>query len=247
MIHYRRLRDLKRAMNNIVADDMLIVTLFESIPELQEFTFIRNQEYDDNNYYDDIRLTSVNGHAYEHDGYSDDDEYTRRQEPSNLPKISTRKTYWIEDVVELVADNYDYDETERVFRREEFKREDYSAAVGGTGKNKASDKHKIAERRYFVAHLAGATLPDSFFLKNDLKYALYYALDHGRFKKETEFKLFARKGELHNALEYARHVIKGRLPAEVENCFMLEADEQDRSELQQYIDEFVQASFARAS
>lgn len=242
MIRYRKLRDLKTAMTNLVCDDMLVVTLFEDIPELQEFTFIRNQEYDDNNYYDNTRLTSVNGHShpFEDDDYGDEVgtvEYAR--EPSNLPKIPENKIRWIADAVAFVAEKYDYCEDEHTFKREDFKRENYSAADGGTGKIKGLDKCKIAERTYFVAHLAGKKLPDSFFLKNDLKYALYYGLDHGRFKPETESKLFARRGELHRALDYARHVIKGRLPADVENFFILDANEDDADELKEYVGEFV--------
>jgi len=251
MIRYRKLRDLKTAMNNLVLDDMLVVTLFEDLPELQEFTFERNQEYDDNNYYDNTRVTSVNGHSYGYEGYEDgDSEYcsSPSREPSNLPSIAESKVHWIEDVVEFVAEKYDRQEEDYTFRREDFRREDYNVHDGGTSKKKGHiTRENTAERKYFIAHLAGKKLPDSFFLKNNLKYALYHALEHGRFKKETEYGIFARRGELHNALDYARHVIKGRLPEEVENFFILDASEEDKAELQQYVEEFMNTSVARAS
>lgn len=239
MIHYRKLRDLKTAMNNLVLDDMLVVTLFEEIPELQEFTFIRNQEYDDNNYYDNTRITSVNGHSWGYEGYEEEGREDHR-EPSNLPKIAEGKVHWIDDVVGFVAEKYDRQEEDYTFRRDEFKREDYSVHDGGTSRKKGHvTREHTAERKYFIAHLAGKKLPDSFFLKNNLKYALYHALEHGRFKKETEYGLFARRGELHNALDYARYVIKGRLPEEVENFFILDTDEDDRPSLQDYMREFM--------
>jgi hypothetical protein len=237
-------------MENLVVDDILVVTIFESIPELQEFTFIRNQEYDDNNYYDNTRLTSVNGHSYGYEGYEDEDtEYCESpsREPSVLPQVPESKVSWIEDVVSLVAEKYDYGEDDITFKREDFKRENYVIHDGGTSKKKGHvSKERFADRKYFIAHLAGKKLPDSFFLNINLKYALYYALDHGRFKKETEFSLFARRGEMQNALEYAR-IIKCRLPEEVENFFILDASEDDQSELQDYVREFMQSSAAKAS
>jgi hypothetical protein len=248
MIRYRKLRDLKSTMENIVVDDILVVTLFEGIPELQEFTFIRNQEYDDNNYYDNTRVASVNGHSYGYEGYEEDAECSEScRDPSTLPQIPENKVSWVEDVVGLVADKYDYGEEDITFKREDFKRENYVIHDGGTSKKKGHvSKERFAERKYFIAHLAGKKLPDSFFLKIDLKYALYYALDHGRFKSETEFRLFARRGEMENALEYAR-IIKCRLPEEVENFFILDASEDDQSKLQDYVREFMQASAAKAS
>jgi len=245
MIRYRKLRDLKTAMSNLVLDDMLVVTLFEDIPELQEFTFIRNQEYDDNNYYDNTRLTSVNGHIWDYDDYSKDEP----DEKSSLPMIPASKVSWIQDAVDFVADKYDQSGDEYTFMREGFKREDYNVHDGGTSNKKGYvTREHTAERKYFIAHLSGKKLPDSFFLKNDIKYALYYALDHGRFDRKTEFSLFARRGELHNALDYARHVIKGRLPDEVENFFILDADEEDRPSLQEYMREFMGSESAvRAS
>lgn len=247
MIHYRKLRDLKIAMGNLVLDDMLVVTLFEDIPELQEFTFLRNQEYDDNNYYDNTRVTSVNGHVWDYDNYSNLGEgilsefgIDEENKKSELPLIPESKVHWIEDVVGFVAEKYDRHQEDYTFRRDEFKREHYNVHDGGTSKkNGHVDSKQIAERKYFLAYLSGNKLPDSFFLKNDIKYALYYALDHGRFGRETEYKLFAKKGELHNALEYARHIIKGRLPEDVENFFVLDADEDERPSLQDYMREFM--------
>ena len=234
MIHYQKLRDLKHAMKNVARNEDLLVELFRGMPELQCFGIVKCQEYDDNNYYDSTRLTSVNGHSYGYEGYEDEDEdycVSPSLEPSNLPKVSEKKIHWIEDAVCWIEDELERDE-EEVF----FKREDYSS-----GLNTRDVLLRDDERRYFAAYMAGKKLPDSFFVKIDPKYAVYHALDHGRFKPEMEFKIFAKHGEMRKAVEYARHVIKGRLPEAVENFYFLDPAEEDKQHLQEYIAEFCSA------
>ena len=223
MIRYRKLRDLKAAMRHVVDRDDLIVELFRSMPELQCFGFTKSQEYDDNNYYDHTRLTSINGHLYSN-GYEDEEGFPENHEVSNLPKIADHKVHWIEDLVDWIEDVYERDDEELVFKREHYE----------TSKPRRLDR----EQRYFSAYLTKKKLPDSFFVKSDPKYALYHALDHGRFKPEVEYKIFAKHGEMENALEYARHIIKGRLPEAVENFYFLDCSDEDKECFQEYLAEF---------
>lgn len=105
-------------------------------------------------------------------------------------------------------------------------------------------RRMTSDQKYFAAALAGKKLHDSFFLKvsdreRAATLAIYHALDHGRFKTGTEFKLFARRGLLAKGILYARYVIKGRLPEEVENFFILDSNECEKDCLRAYIAEFV--------
>lgn len=224
MIRYRKLRDLKSWSENLVSNSSLVSILFQEIPELQEFTFVKNQEYDDNNYYDNIGVTSVNGHLWDGDDYEED---------SSLPKIDREKVQWIEDVVSYISENYASGDDDLTIRREDY--------ISDGLREEDAVAHK-----YFLAHLSGLKLPESFFLKAiskkpivaaGLKWAVYHSLDHGRFSPETEFKLFARHDGMYWALEYAR-AVKGRLPDDVENFFLLNAGEDDKEALQEYILEF---------
>jgi hypothetical protein len=74
MNHFRKIRDIRKASRRLVENSDLLVALFKDIPELQNFTFSVSQEYDDNNYFDSVRLVEINGHAYDFDGYDDDSE-----------------------------------------------------------------------------------------------------------------------------------------------------------------------------
>lgn len=217
MIQLEKLRDLKRASQGVISADETVAKLFENLPELKHFKFCKFQEYDDNNYFDNIRTTEINGHSLGYYGYDEEGE----EGHSDLPKI--QEIHLVETVVDMIAENYDRtDETEIV-------REDYE------GFQKSADSPDMT---YLASYLSGSTLAKSFFIKNDPKWAVYYALDHGRFDERAEFKIFARKEEMHMAFEYAKHVIKGRLPSSVENFFILDCDEYDRVFLEQYL-EFV--------
>lgn len=217
MLRYQKLRAMKNSMNRLVDGDDLVALLFEEMPELQYFTFVKNQEYDDNNYFDNIQVTGINGHSYGWEGYEEDEE--EGEEESSLPKVEGRM---VEDLLGHISDNYDFGENEI-----EIKREDY---VGRKKKTKLETMQK-----YFIAHLAGKKLPEKFFY-DEPELALYHSLDHGRFSKEAEFRIFAAKGRMHYALEYSK-VIGGRLSEEVENFYVLDADDEDKEYLREYIEQ----------
>lgn len=220
---FQKMRDFRSASSRFVASEELLAALFSDLPELQHFKFVKTQEYDDNNYFDDIRLVEVNGHRYGYDGYEDDEDDEDGMEKSDLPRIP--EVGLVDSLVGHIAEDYDFSENEVEIRREDYK------VVG------KRDKYGMAEIRYWGAYMSGGKLPKSFFVKNDAKWAVYYAMDHGRFDRETEFKVFARKGRMFEALNYAEAV--GRLSQEVENFFILDAGEGDSGVLKTYLEKFV--------
>jgi hypothetical protein len=215
MNHFRKIRDIRKASKRLVENSDLLVALFKDIPELQNFKFSVSQEYDDNNYFDSVRLVEINGHAYDFDGYDDDSE------ESELPRVE--QTDLIKNALGLIADNYDNSAGEV-----EIKREDYEA-----GKEPLFPEERI----YLGSYLSGSEIPVSFFVDNNPKWAVYYAMDHGRFPEDDEFDIFARNGWMDEALCYAEVV--GRLVPELENFYILNASEEDSECLKKYLEKFV--------
>lgn len=217
---FQKIRDLRDAAARFVTNNELLAALFAELPELKSFRFVKTQEYDDNNYFSDVRLVEVNGHAYGYEGYEEGEE-------SDLPRIENVDL--VGYAVRHVSMDYDFSDQEIEVSREDY--EELSRFLPGSP--------LLAERRYWGAYLSGGKLPDSFFVKNDPKWAVYYAMDHGRFDKNTEFKVFAKKGGMIHALQYAGVV--GRLSQEVENFFLLDAHEDDSASLQEYLERFVRS------
>jgi hypothetical protein len=137
----------------------------------------------------------------------------------------------IKNAVGLIADNYDNSAGEV-----EIKREDYEQAVN---LRRAHDEPPLfpAERIYLASYLSGSEIPVCFFVDNDPKWAVYYAMDHGRFSQDDEFRIFARNGWMDEALHYAESV--GRLVPELENFYILNASEEDSVCLKKYLEKFV--------
>jgi hypothetical protein len=223
MNDFQKIRDLRSAARRIVTNEELLVALFKDLPELKHFKFVKTQEYDDNNYFDDIRLVEVNGHRYGYEGYEDDDD----NEKSDLPRIES--VGMVDSAVDIISEDYDFSSDEIKVVREDY--ESLSASK--------LDRYDTAERRYWGSYLSGKTLPNSFFVRNNPKWAVYYAMDHGRFDKNAEFKIFAKQGRMLEALQYAEAV--GRLSQEVENFFILDADEGDSGFLKTYLEKFVRS------
>lgn len=220
---YQRMRDLQRTMQRLVGRDSLIRALFEEIPELQRFTWVKTQEYDDNNYFDDIRVKSINGHPVGWDGYEDEDEGDLWREGSTLPRIP--QIHMVNDLVNAIADDYEFRDNEI-----EMSREDY---VGTEDLPVGKDEGDKME--YFLAQLGGVRLPDGFFVGKDPGLAVYHAIDHGRIGNEAD--VFAVRGCMSSVLDYAR-VVGGRIAPEVENFYVLDNHEHDRESLKTYLEEF---------
>jgi hypothetical protein len=223
MLRFNKLYDIKRTLENVVSNDDLIRAVFEDIPELQEISFGVTNEYDDNNYSDYVRLTAVNGWVIDYeDEYEDGDEQT-----SDMPKIEDmNKVGTIRDLVEMVGKEFGYNEDHKI---------DRAYAMRHKNVKKKAEK---AEMKYIMSHLMGKRLPENFFVRADPKWALYHALDHGRFKPETEFKIFAREGYMCDALRYAEEILKGPLDEKIENFFILNSqpDSRDYENLKKYLE-----------
>jgi len=211
MNNFRKLRDIRKASRRLLENTELLVALFKDVPELQSFKFSMSQEYDDNNYFNSVSLVEINGHAYNYDGYE-----------GELPKVE--QTDLINNAVGLIAANYDNSAGEV-----EIRREDYEQA--------SKEPLYPAERIYLGSYLSGSEIPVSFFVENDPKWAVYYAMDHGRFPEDDEFRIFARNGWMDEALCYAESV--GRLVPELENFYILNASEEDSECLKKYLEKFV--------
>ena len=222
MLHFNKLYDIRRILENVVSGDDLIRAVFEDAPELQEFTWSVTNEYDDNNYSDYVRLTAVNGWRLDYD-----DVYEEEQD-SDLPKIEDMNIVGtIRDLVEIVGKEFGYNEDHKIDRAYAMRHKN--------AKKKRSDR---AEVKYIMSHLMGKKLPENFFVRADPKWALYHALEHGRFKPETEFKIFARDGHMFDARRYAQEIVKGPLDEKIENFFILNSqpDTPDYEDLKKYLE-----------
>ena len=222
MLHFNKMYDIRRTLENFVSNDDLIRAVFDDVPELQEISFSVTNEYDDNNYSDYVRLTALNGWRLDYD-----DTYEEEQD-SDLPKIEDMNVVGnIRDLIEIVGKDFGYNEDQTIDRAYAMRHK--------RGPKKRSDK---AEAKYIMSHLMGKKLPENFFVRTTPKWALYHALEHGRFKPETEFKIFAREGYMLNALRYAQEILKGPLDEKIENFFILgsQPDSQDYEQLKKYLE-----------
>lgn len=218
MIRLKRMLHLRDAARHFVKEEELVGELFRSLPELESFSFIKVSEYDDNNYYDNSSVLSVNSCAAEENGF--------RLPGQSFPSSSCLEH--IEQVVQVISKNFGYDDEVLVTRTGM-----YSPWIDGT---MVSDPRP--DLIYFSSMLSGSRLPDYFFFDNDPIYALYHAEDHGRFAPETEFRIFARPDCVYFAHMYAKYIIKGRLPSQIENFYILRDEPSEREELKKYL-EFV--------
>jgi len=246
MLRSRKLMRIKARLSRLVRIQSLIKAVFEDIPELQKFSWSYSQEYDDNNYSNHVRLRTVNGWHVDWDGeYEDEDDYTekaivefdengkrlKKVLPLPLPKLEKEEIELVSQVVQEVAEDYGY--------QDEFTVERSSLQEVSLGEEEHFDK-------YVKSFVSGSVLPDEFFLdeKANLtrheemaEIATYYAMDHGRFSPEMEFKIFAEEGMMFCAYEHARNVIGGDLPETVENFFLLndKKDSEDHKWLVKYL------------
>ncbi|NBT36089.1 MAG: hypothetical protein EBT03_11255, partial [Betaproteobacteria bacterium] len=167
------------------------------------------------------RLTAVNGWVLDYD-----DDYYEEDQSSDMPKIEDNdKIGTVRDLVEIVGKEFGYNEDHKIDRAYAMRHK----------KKREEDK---MEMEYVLSQFMGKKLPDSFFLRASPKWALYHALEHGRFSPETEFKIFGRDGYMFDALRYAQEIVKGPLDEKIENFFILNSqpDSQDYENLKKYLD-----------
>lgn len=224
MLRFSKIYDIRRVLENVVCDEDLIRAAFEDIPELDSISFSVTNEYDDNNYSDYCRLTEINGWRMDYDdNYDESDE-----NESPLPKIEDKnKIGNLIDLVQTVGKDFGYNEDHKI---------DRAFALRRPRVKRGSDEK--AELKYVLNHVMGKKLKENFFVKAPPKWALYHAVDHGRFTPEAEFKIFAKEGRMNEALKYAQEVLKGPLDERIENFFILNSqpDSSDYEFLKEYIE-----------
>lgn len=207
MLNYNKMSEIQHILKNSVSINTLIASVFEDCPDLKEFCFSCTNEYDDNNYSDYTRLTSVNGHHVDYDGEYEGDE--EEGEESTEKKIEDKSV--IESLVNLVHDiGTEFGHGDDIVCR----REDYTFRKVGK-----KTKGQKAEMEYICSYLTGDELDKEWFLKNDPKFACYYAQDHGAFGKDLEMILFCKQGRMYHAFLYAQ-AIKKPLRQEIETFFV---------------------------
>jgi hypothetical protein len=228
MIKLDKLLYIKNELERIISPDEIISAAFDGCPELVEFSFRKSNEYDDNNYSDHLELLYVNGHRVDYNGdyEEEDEEYDEERKKSSLPKLPNWVGSNLVDLIHEVGNEWDYSD-EITVSRENYK-----------NKKSRNSKEDKESKRYLCSHLSGKRLPESFFIKcSNPKLPLYYAVEHGRFSSDAEFKIFAKEGRMWYALRYAQEIIGGVLPEQIENFFLLndKAETEDHERLQEYI------------
>lgn len=224
MLKFNKAYEIREMMRRCVADNGLISSLFEDCPALKTISFSYDSEYDDNNYTNYSTLRAVNGHLVDPEGYEEKEEVS----DSDLPRVDIKVLNACEELVGVIGSEFGFGE-------HEILREEYPA--GKIVQNMRED-----EFTYLSSFLSGAKIKDSWFFKNNPKWACYYSLDHGKFSEEAEFKIFAKKGSMYHAYWYAFY--HGRLPSSVESFFILstERDDGDHQHLQAYSEKFLEKS-----
>lgn len=232
MINYRKKSDIRFAMTNLVgiSSEELIATLFEDNPNLVSIEFSKSNEYDDSNYYDSCELTAINGYSWDvcEETYAYDDSEDGEDRESLEDKIvDVEVIAACREMVDLVGKDFGYGE-------HTLSRNDYAA------KRKRTQEEKTIAK-YICSFLNKEKIDDEkVFLKAEPKWALYYAHDFGPFKdKDVEHKVFTKKGRMEYAYFYAVHVLKGKLPENIENFYILDSfnkTKEDKDWLVKYLE-----------
>jgi len=236
MLEFYKNSDIREELKNILSDRQLISSLFRSVPELESIGFSVTNEYDDSNYYDSVRLESINGYSWSpyEDCYDDElEDYDGISNNPNGKKLDKDIAQACSNLVEMVGKDFGYGDDNS------FRRADYIPA--------SSTTKPYREFNEFILDLAaGNKLKDESILakiasKFDPKWALYYAFDHGRMNKETEDKIFLKKGNMRAAYFYSVHVLKDVLPKNIEdfhilNCFGKKKESSDQEYLNKYLE-----------
>ena len=221
MIEFYKNLDTKNALNYIIDSRVLITALFKDIPDLKSVSFSCSSEYDDNNYYDSVQVTEINGWAYSHYEacYEDEMEEDYQRGLKNNPIGKRLDKDFCMACLELV------DEVGKSFGHcdHSFKRDEYTFDEGSDPQVLCKKTREENEFNKFILNLACGNLQqdESIFERIDSKWALYYAFDHGRLSKEVEDKIFLKKGNMKSAYLYSVHILKDVLPKNIEDFYIL--------------------------
>lgn len=193
----------------------LIYLLFKEIPNLFVFSFNVESEYNDNNYYNNIILDSINGinldpHSGEY--YTDehgnvvssyDEEEASVVHLSHL--LSGDESRIVYQVVSMVGENYDYG-------NHEIKREDFYDDYENEWKFEQDSDWILIRNKIFIKDKV-----DEFKAK-DPKLTLIYSSLGEKLTREQE-ECF--KEDIKYAYYYAKYCLKGKLPKDIENYLRL--------------------------
>jgi len=220
MLNFDKQYSIRNVLERIVTEDDLITAVFNDISELQEFTFSKTNEYDDNNYSDYSRLTKVNGHPVNCDGEYEED-LVEQDDTSERHEVSERAVDEAMNLAEFVKEKYGHGE-------HEFKRADYKGRSDGLVRG-------TANMECAVAVLNKKAVPLSTLLEAYSEWILHYADAHGRYGDDEEFALFAREDMMGMALAYAKRF--GPLADKTLNYFILSVNSEDHGHdhLQEYL------------
>lgn len=212
MLNFAKRSDLHSLFQQMISKDYLVRSVFEDCPELDHFCFSCSSEYDDNNYSDHVSLQIVNGHKVDYNGrYPDDPDfddygYDENMHKSDLPRVSQAIVDNISYLVNEIGNDYGYSEEITISRDDMMS-------------NKKKNNIDRAGLRYIKSYVSKEKIENEWFLKNPLKWACYYAEDHGRFDKELETLLFMKQGVMREAYMYVQ-ATKKPLPKEIETFFV---------------------------
>lgn len=195
MLNFEKMCEIKQILQQNFTVENMIRCVFLDHPELECFGFSCTNEYDDNNYSDYTNLRTVNGHAVDYDG-----EYDEDSEPkSDLPRVDRGTVDDLLSLMGIIGTEFGHGEDL------ECHRDSYANVSSKSGRISKSEK---AQKEYINSWMTKSTLADEWFLKNDTKFASYYAQDHGPFSPELEMKIFGKTGEMRSAYMYAQAIGK---------------------------------------
>lgn len=219
---------LANKQKNIRKD--LLYKLFESFPKLKSIEITKSSEYDDNNYYDNIYVGSVNDIALESEEYivENNKVYKNWDEEVLANEDDILDNHLLEYVVEVAKESIsDYDYGDYKKTREEV-----------LSKKPAGDN---VFDIYYQSYISGNRIKSEQVFCGHPHLAVCYAYDvlKGRFDAEVEALLEKDfKSSMRMSYLYAVYCIKGRLPKNVDNYFNLksfkELDEQEKRYLNLY-------------
>ena len=236
MLEFYKNCDIRTALRDVVCNDQIIWSLFKSVPELKSIRFSVTNEYDDSNYYDSVRLESINGHSwdlgsecYYEDEPTDDEPFDATEEKSKEPKLGLDVVECCISLIEEVGKDFGYGE-ENLIAREDYAPGEESKKIG---------RGKFDE---FVLNLAtGNKIENESVLKKfEAKWAVYYAFDHGRLSSEIENKIFAKKGNMREAYLYSVNVLKDVLPKKIEDFHILNGFSNKNSSDEKYLKNYLE-------
>lgn len=197
----------------------LIHLLFREISNLQSFCLNTESEYNDNNYYNSVILESINDVPLEphvNEYYKDDlgnvldsNEYSEEEgKPVDKSKVlSDEELSLVSRVVNSIGEEYSYG-------HHEFKREEYNTEISLNNADYEALLYKNKLDRNTKKQLK----------EDDPIVFLYYSSMGNKLSKKQE-RCF--KDNMEYAYYYAKYILKGRLPNDMESYLRLNIFKKD--------------------